>query len=138
MSTLNVFTEGEIRYLASQPLGRLATARRDGGLQNSPVGFSYNEALQTIDISGQHMAASQKFRNVRHHPQVALVVDDIESVRPWVVRCLEIRGHAEALADPADSAARFPGPIIRIHPTRIISWGIDPPELAKGKRDVQP
>ncbi len=28
------------------------------------------------------------------------------------------------------------GPIIRIHPTRIISWGIDPEESSLGKRDV--
>jgi hypothetical protein len=28
------------------------------------------------------------------------------------------------------------GPIIRIHPTRILSWGIDPPETALGRRNV--
>jgi pyridoxamine 5'-phosphate oxidase family protein len=133
---MTIFTEGEMRYLAEQPLGRLATARRDGSLQNSPVGFSYNEALGTIDIGGHDMAASQKFRNVRHRPQVAFVVDDIVSFQPWRVRCLEIRGRAEALDAPTDSAARFPGPIIRIRPARIVSWGIDPPEQALGKRDV--
>jgi len=135
MST--IFTDGEIRYLASQPLGRLATARPDGGLQNSPVGFSYNENLQTIDIGGRDMAASHKFRNVRDNSQVAFVVDDIASFQPWVVRCLEIRGHAEALEDPTDSTARTPGPIVRIHPTRVISWGIDPTELARGSRDIR-
>ena len=133
---MNVFTEGEIRYLASQRLGRLATAQPDGTLQNSPVGFSYNEALQTVDISGHNMGASRKFRNVAANGRVAFVVDDIESVQPWVVRCLEIRGEAEAIEAAADSAARFPGPIIRIHPRRIISWGIDPPELARGRRTV--
>jgi pyridoxamine 5'-phosphate oxidase family protein len=133
---MTMFTDGEIRYLASQRLGRLATAQPDGTLQNSPVGFSYNEARQTIDISGRDMGASRKFRNVAANGQAAFVVDDIESVQPWVVRCLEIRGEAEAIEEPADSAARFPGPIIRIHPRRIISWGIDPPELARGRRTV--
>jgi pyridoxamine 5'-phosphate oxidase family protein len=131
-----MFTEAEIGYLASQTLGRLATTQRNGTLQNSPVAFSYNDSTRTIDISGHDMAASQKFRNVRQGSKVALVVDDIASVQPWRVRCLEIRGRAEAIAAPHDSGARMPGAIIRIHPERIISWGIDPPETARGKRSV--
>jgi pyridoxamine 5'-phosphate oxidase family protein len=134
---MTVFTEGEIRYLASQRLGRLATARPDGTLQASPVGFSYNEALQTIDISGHNMGASRKYRNVADNGRVAFVVDDIASLDPWVVRCLEIRGVGETIDAPTDSAARFAGPIIRIHPRRIISWGIDPPELARGRRSIR-
>jgi pyridoxamine 5'-phosphate oxidase family protein len=131
-----IFTDGELEYLASQRLGRLATAQRDGTLQASPVGYAYNAARQTIDIGGRDMAHSQKFRNVRANGRVALVVDDIVSVQPWRVRCLEIRGEAEALVDPTDSATGYPGAIIRVHPRRIISWGIDPPEVALGKRDV--
>lgn len=131
-----LFTDGELAYLASQRLGRLATAQPNGTLQASPVGFTYNPALETIDIGGRDMAASQKFRNVRDNGQAAFVVDDIASVQPWRVRCLEIRGHAEALTDPADSAVGYPGPIIRIHPRRIISWGVDPPGLSLGKRNA--
>jgi pyridoxamine 5'-phosphate oxidase family protein len=131
-----IFTDGEVQYLASQRLGRLATAQPDGTLQNSPVGFFYNAALDTIDIGGRDMAASRKYRNVAANGRVAFVVDDLASVQPWVVRCLEIRGVAEAIEQPSDSAVRFGGPIIRIHPRRIISWGIDPPELARGKRTV--
>jgi pyridoxamine 5'-phosphate oxidase family protein len=67
-----VFTDGEIAYLAAQRLGRLATARRDGTLQNNPVACHYNPDLQTIDIGGRNMAASQKYRNVRHNGHVAL------------------------------------------------------------------
>jgi pyridoxamine 5'-phosphate oxidase family protein len=133
---VTVFTDREIQYLASQRLGRLATAQPDGTLQVSPVGFAYNAARQTIDISGHNMGVSRKYRNVAANGRVAFVVDDIASVQPWVVRCLEIRGVAEAIDEPTDSAARFPGPIIRIHPRRIISWGIDPAELARGKRTV--
>jgi pyridoxamine 5'-phosphate oxidase family protein len=131
-----IFTDGEVQYLASQRLGRLATAQPDGTLQNSPVGFFYNAALDTIDIGGRDMAASRKYRNVAANGRVAFVVDDLASVQPWVVRCLEIRGVAEAIEQPSDSAVRFGGPIIRIHPRRVISWGIDPPELARGKRTV--
>ena len=82
------------------------------------------------------MANSQKFKNVADNGRVAFVVDEIASVDPWRVRCLEIRGTAQAIAEPHDSATPFPSAIIRIHPRRIISWGIDPPPLARGKRNV--
>lgn len=126
MAVVAIFTERELAYLRSQRLGRLATVRPDGSVQNSPVGFSVNEALQTIDIGGHNMAASHKFRNVRAGSKVAFVVDDLASLDPWTVRCLEIRGDAEALTEPGDSASRVSGPIIRIHPRRIISFGVDP------------
>jgi pyridoxamine 5'-phosphate oxidase family protein len=126
MAVVAIFTEVELAYLRSQRLGRLATVRPDGTVQNSPVGFSVNEALQTIDIGGYKMAASRKFRNIRAGSKVAFVVDDLASLDPWTVRCLEIRGDAEALTEPADSTSRVSGPIIRIHPRRIISFGVDP------------
>ena len=131
-----MFTDNELAYLAAQQLGRLATAQPNGTLQNSPVSFGWNANTQTIDIGGYHMADSQKYKNAARGGRVAFVVDDIKSVQPWQVRCLEIRGTAEAIEQPADSAAPIGGPIIRIHPTRIISWGIDPEETARGKRDV--
>ncbi len=132
-----MFSENELAYLEEQLLGRLATARPDGTLQNSPTGFGWNAATQTIDIGGHRMAASQKYKNVQAGSKVAFVVDDLKSVRPWTPRCLEIRGWAEAIADPADSASPVRGgAIIRVHPERIISWGIDPPGSARGSRDV--
>lgn len=85
----------EIEYLRRTQLGRLATIQRDGTPQNSPVGFTYNEQLGTIDIAGYQMSKSQKFRNIAHEDRVAFVVDDIASPDPWRVRCLEIRGTAE-------------------------------------------
>ncbi|MFU8854932.1 PPOX class F420-dependent oxidoreductase [Micromonospora sp. SL1-18] len=121
-----VFTEDELAYLRTQRLGRLATVRPDGTVQNNPVGFGYNEKLQTIDIGGRNMAASRKFRNVAAGSKVAFVVDDIASLDPWTVRCVEIRGDAEALTEPADSAGHVAGPIIRIHPRRVISFGLEP------------
>lgn len=120
------FTELEIAYLAEQRLGRLATSREDGTLQVSPVGFGYNPDLGTIDIGGFNMERSWKYRNVAANGRVAFVVDDIASVDPWRVRCVEIRGRGEAIAAPADSAyGTFAGPIIRIHPERIISFGLE-------------
>jgi pyridoxamine 5'-phosphate oxidase family protein len=119
------FTESEIAYLDQQRLGRLATLRPDGTLQNSPVGFRYNRELDTIDIGGYHLTASRKYRNVAANGQVAFVVDDVPSVSPWKVRCLEIRGTAEAIEKPSDSAYGGNDPIIRVHARRIISYGTE-------------
>ncbi|MCV7176242.1 PPOX class F420-dependent oxidoreductase [Mycolicibacterium sphagni] len=129
----------EIDYLKSADLGRLATIAPDGTLQNSPVGFTYNEALGTIDVVGYRMSKSRKFRNLATNNTVAFVVDDIASRSPWRVRCLEIRGtaeQAEAQTDDGIDAA-----IIRITPKRIISFGIgdtdtEPHDLVPDSRDV--
>jgi pyridoxamine 5'-phosphate oxidase family protein len=130
-----VFTQTELDYLASQRLGRLATVQPSGTLQVSPVGFSYNPATATIDIRGYNLDKSRKFRNIADNGRAAFVIDDLVSVQPWRVRCLEIRGVAEALTSER-------GPLIRIHPKRIISFGIDEPDteahsLTTNNRDVQ-
>jgi pyridoxamine 5'-phosphate oxidase family protein len=119
------FTDAELAYLGSQRLGRLATVDAHGAPQNNPVGFRYNPELGTIDIGGRAMGASRKFRNLAANPSVAFVVDDIVSVQPWRVRCVEIRGHAEALTQQAPLMPGMSGEIIRIHPDRVISFGIE-------------
>ena len=121
------FTDAETGYLASQRLGRLATIQPDGNPQVTPVGFRQNTELGTIDVTGFNMAASQKFRNVRRNGRAALVVDDIASASPWRVRFLEIRGTAEAIPAPGRSAGLTGEALIRIHPTRILSFGIEEP-----------
>jgi pyridoxamine 5'-phosphate oxidase family protein len=121
------FSPPELAFLSSQQLGRLATMQPDGTLQVSPVGFVYNAGLDTFDIHGYNLATSRKFRNIADNGRVAFVVDDIPSVDPFRVRCLEVRGHAEAIPSAGDGAD---GAVIRIHPERIISFGIDDPDQA--------
>lgn len=139
------FRPHELDFLKAADLARLATIQPDGTLQNSPVGFTYNEDLGTIDIYGYRMSKSRKFRNLASNNTVALVIDDIVSRNPWRVRCLEIRGTAEQAesderrAESNDDA--IDTAIIRITPRRIISFGIDdtetePPKLATDSRDV--
>jgi pyridoxamine 5'-phosphate oxidase family protein len=123
------FRAHEIEYMKAADLGRLATVQPDGTVQNSPVGFSYNEKLGTIDIVGYGMSSSRKFRNIATNPTVAFVVDDIASRDPWRVRCLEIRGTAEQ-AELDDAPTEPNGDaldrsIIRITPRRIIGFGVD-------------
>lgn len=141
-----IFTDAELDYLASQRLGRLATAQPDGTLQVNPVGFRCDPDTGTIAIVGYRMAASRKFRNVAANGRAAFVVDDIPSVQPFRVRSLEIRGRAEAIAAPAgsdgtDSAGNTDGAMIIVHPKRIITLGIEDPDqephlLAPRSRDV--
>ena len=139
------FKRHEIEYLKAADLGRLATVAPDGTPQNSPVGFTYNEKLGTIDIVGYHMSRSRKFRNLATNNAVAFVVDDIASRDPWRVRCLEIRGTAEQAemdsAPTEPNGDRLDSAIIRITPRRIIGFGIDDtdtePHLIKAdSRDV--
>ncbi|EME63813.1 PPOX class F420-dependent oxidoreductase [Amycolatopsis decaplanina] len=123
-----MFSEAELDYLATQGLGRLATAQPDGTLQVSPVGYAYNTETRTIDITGYELAKSKKFRNVAANGQAAFVVDDMPSQDPPRIRCLEIRGRAEALTGARTPDGHFDGAVIRIHPSRIISLGVDDPD----------
>ncbi len=133
------FTDAELTYLNSQTLGRLATLRPDGTLQASPIGFTVNEN-GTVDIGGMFMAKTQKYRNVEATGQVALVVDDLASTDPWRVRCVEIRGTAEAVPGTPQPGGSDDGALIRIHPKRVISFGLDldvpPHEMTMNARDV--
>lgn len=123
------FKPYEITYLEQADLGRLATVQKNGTPQNSPVGFTYNAELGTLDVMGFQMSKSQKYRNIVHNNKVALVVDDVYSHDPWRVRCLEIRGTAEQVPDGGHGGDGMDSAIIRITPTKIISFGIDNPEV---------
>jgi pyridoxamine 5'-phosphate oxidase family protein len=121
---MSVFTEAELRYLAGgRQLGRLATVGRDGTPHVVPVAWIYNAVRETIDIGGSELERTKKFRDVARAGRAAIVIDDLESVDPWRPRGVEIRGRAEAIA--------LPTPLIRIHPERIVSWGLGVPRSAR-------
>jgi pyridoxamine 5'-phosphate oxidase family protein len=88
-----------------------------------PFSWRYNSGLDTIDIGGRDFAQTRKFRNAQHNPNTALVVDDV--LPPWRPRCAMICGMAEALADATGADGQPTGPLIRLHPTEVISWGME-------------
>lgn len=134
----SAFTPAEIAYLQSQRLGRLATVGADGQPHVVPVSFRYNPALDTIDIGGHDFAKRKKFRDVRHNPRVAFVVDDMASIDPWRPRGIEIRGSAEMLATGGTEVmANFDPEMFRISPKRIISWGIEAHHFTAHARSVE-
>lgn len=122
---MSAFTPLEIEYLQSQRLGRLATVGRDCQPHVVPVGFRFNAKQDTIDIGGHGFAARKKYRDVLNNPKVAFVVDDVASVRPWIVRGVEIRGEAEVLRTGGkEIMGSFDDEMFRIRPRRIRSWGL--------------
>jgi pyridoxamine 5'-phosphate oxidase family protein len=133
-----VFTDAELAYLRSQRLGRLATVGPDGGPQNNPVGFRVDADAGTIDIGGWNLGASRKFHNVETHPQVAFVVDDLESVDPWKVRGVQVRGAAEALTNQQVPGTGTSGEVIRIHPRSLQSWGLGADGKQGSRRTIPP
>jgi pyridoxamine 5'-phosphate oxidase family protein len=115
---MSVFTEAELRYLAGgRQLGRLATVGADGTPHVVPVAWIYNAARDTIDVGGSELERTKKFRDVARSGRAAIVIDDLESTDPWRPRAVEVRGRGEAIA--------MPTAMIRIHPERIVSWGLD-------------
>src|SRR5437763_12288453 len=115
---MGAFSEQEIEYLTKgRRLGRIATVGRDGTPHVVPVGWSYNPELDTIDITGHEFQKTKKFRDVARSGRAAIVIDDLASTNPWRPRAVEARGAAEAVDGER--------PVIRIHPDRVISWGLD-------------
>jgi pyridoxamine 5'-phosphate oxidase family protein len=121
---MSVFSDDELRYLLGERrLARLATVGNDGTPHVVPVGmWSHNPEHDTIDVTGHDFDRTKKYRDVRRNGRAAIVIDDIASVNPWHVRGVEARGRAEALEHPQ--------PLIRIHPERVISWGLASGEIA--------
>jgi pyridoxamine 5'-phosphate oxidase family protein len=120
------FTAAQLDYLASQRLGRIATAGADRKPHVVPTSFRYNAELGTVDIGGHHVATTKKYRDVEANGWAALVVDDLVSTDPWTPRMLEIRGRAEAVASGGEALGPgFGSGFIRLHPEKVNSFGID-------------
>lgn len=120
------FTPDEIAYLQSRPgLGRLATIGPDGSPHVVPVGWRYDPDHAAIEIGGRNadeFVATRKYRNARTNHNVGFVVDDV--VPPWQPRAVSISGHAETIDERSGTDERHT--VIRITPTQIRSWGLEP------------
>lgn len=110
------FTEAEVEFLTSNRLlGRIATVGADGTPHVTPVGWSLNIVEEVIEVGGNNLTATKKFRDVARSGRAAIVIDEV--LPPWRPRGVEIRGRAEAVTGPS--------PLIRIHPERVHGWGFD-------------
>jgi pyridoxamine 5'-phosphate oxidase family protein len=124
---MSVFTEAELAYLRGERrLAHLATVGPDGTPHVTPVGMWGLGPDETVEVTGHDFAATKKFRDVARSGSAAIVIDDV--LPPFRPRGVEIRGPAEALHDPR--------PHIRIHPRRIVAWGLDGTGRDRHARDV--
>jgi pyridoxamine 5'-phosphate oxidase family protein len=117
---MSAFTDSELAYLTErrpERLGRIATVGKDDTPHVVPVGWRLKRDLDAIDVSGLNLGRTKKFRDARRTGRVAIVIDDLASVDPWSPRGIEVRGRAEVIEEPR--------PLIRIHPERIVSWGLE-------------
>ena len=115
---MSAFTAAQLAYLDERRLARIATVGSDGTPHVTPVGmWSHNPEHDSIDVTGREFEHGKKFRDVAGAGTAAIVIDDLASTDPWRPRGIEVRGRAEAITE---SRA-----LIRIHPDRVVAWGID-------------
>ena len=121
---MSAFTDQELDYLAGQRLGRIATVGADGQPHVVPTGFRYNAEHDAIDVGGMRMSQTKKTRDVERTGRASIVIDDV--LPPWQPRMIEVRGTAAVIPSGGKAfGERFEDTIVRIRPTRIISFGID-------------
>jgi pyridoxamine 5'-phosphate oxidase family protein len=119
---MSAFTDRELEYLTDRDAGRLAriaTVGKDGTPHVVPVGWSFNPEFDSADVGGMKLTGTKKFRDARRGGRAAIVIDDLAGTDPWQPRGIEVRGRAETVEEP--------GALIRIHPERIVTWGLDGP-----------
>ena len=132
---MSKFTPEEIAYLQSQRLGRLATVSEKGEPHVVPVSFRYNPEQDSIDIGGHNIVPTKKYRDAVRYGRVAFVVDDV--LPPWKPRMIEVRGTVEGLPEGGKAIVEaFSPEILRITPTRIISFGLNSDIVRPGEGRV--
>lgn len=127
---MSAYTDAERTYLNEvHPMARLATVGADGTPHVMPIGmYRLNDSSDAIDTLGRELQTTKKWRDVQRSGRAALVIDDV--LPPFSPRGIEIRGRAEVVDGPE--------PAIRIHPERIVAWGLDRTETMRNARDVGP
>jgi pyridoxamine 5'-phosphate oxidase family protein len=117
------FADDELDYLSSQPLARLATSGAEEQPDVVPVAFEYDGSVFWIGGSGQSVSATRKFLNVqRGRNRVALVIDDLVSLDPFIARGIRVYGIA---GDPVERVGMVgPGIFLPITPTVSWSWNL--------------
>lgn len=123
-----MFSEKEIAYLRSQRLARIATVSEELQPDVAPVGFDFD--AEYFYVGGLNLAKTLKYRNIQRNSRVALVIDDLESVSPWVPRGIKVHGGADLTTRKGYVGA---GTYIRIRPELKWSWGIEEPAMVGGR-----
>jgi pyridoxamine 5'-phosphate oxidase family protein len=117
------FTEEEIAYLQAMPLARVATVDADGQPDVVPLAFEFDGTGFWVGGTGEAVEHTRKFRNVRAgNEKIALVVDDLVSLDPFIARSIRVYGRAEPPVRRDGMVG--PGTYLRIVPTVSWSWNM--------------
>ena len=122
---MTVYTEAELAYLRGERrLAHVATVGKDGTPHVTPVGM---ERRPTAGSWRSPATASPPPRSSATWPAA-------RAPPSWSTTCCRPggRGGSRSAATPRPSTA----PSIRIHPTRIVAWGLDDTGGARNARDV--
>jgi pyridoxamine 5'-phosphate oxidase family protein len=112
------FAEEEIAYLYSHSLGRLATVDPDGQPDVVPVNVEFDGMFLWVGGPAE-ITRTRKFRNVAAgNAKVSLVIDEMESLDPFIAHGIRIYGAAEQPFERVGMVG--PGIYMRIRP--VISW----------------
>ncbi len=115
-----VFTKGQIEYIKTQDLARIATASLAGEPDVAAVGFEFDgEYFYIGEHPGMH---SRKYRNIQANPKASLVIDDVVTNGSRRFRMLKIRGPAEFVDRTGYMGT---GKYIKIKPNNLSSFGLD-------------
>jgi pyridoxamine 5'-phosphate oxidase family protein len=117
------FTVEELEYLRSQPIARLATLGPAEQPDVVPVGFEFDGTYFWVGGPGPSVLDTRKFRNIRGgRDKAALVVDDMISFDPFIVRSIRVYGRAMAPVERVGVLG--PGLYLRVTPTISWSWNM--------------
>ncbi|MBF6160609.1 PPOX class F420-dependent oxidoreductase [Nocardia cyriacigeorgica] len=117
------FTEDELAYLRSQPVARVATLGSADQPDVVPLAFEFDGTHFWIGGIGASVLDTRKFRNIRAgRRKVALVIDDVVSMDPFITRAIRVYGEA---GDPVERVGMVgPGIFVPITPTVSWSWNM--------------
>ncbi len=110
--------QAELAYLATQPLGRFATASATGQPDVAVVIFGVDDGC--IVTAGFDITRTVRYRNAKTNPRAVFIVDDLAGTDPWSPRGIKVRGSVAVEAH--EGGERF-----RITPEVIWSWGVEEP-----------
>lgn len=117
------FTDEELDYLRSQPIARLASIGAGAQPDVVPVAFEFDGTAFWVGGPGPSVLRTTKFRNVRAgNHRVALVVDDLVSLDPFIARGIRIYGAATGPIERTGMTG--PGHFLRIRPSVSWSWNL--------------
>ncbi len=117
------FNAEEIAYLRAQPIARLATLAADGQPDVVPLSFEFDGEVFWVGGSGASVLETRKVRNIRAgQRKVALVIDDLVSLNPFIARGIRIYGKAEPPVERVGIVG--PGHYMRVTPTISWSWNM--------------